>query len=179
MTITEIQNAIDRCAIGIDQTTREGKAKAINATLETSDRKKELAKLLSVTVRAITGWVSDLDQAEREERKAKIKEMYLKAYTAEEIGEAVGSVDVVKKELPCLLEDIPKSTKVQFSEDDWQPPIYNVWTFAKKTNATSHFGNTEQRIVDNLLWAYTQPLDIVIDPFGGGGSTLDVCDELL
>ena len=34
MTITEIQNAIDRCAIGIDQTTREGKAKAINATLD-------------------------------------------------------------------------------------------------------------------------------------------------
>lgn len=145
----------------------------------TSDRKKELAKLLSVTVRAIAGWVSDLDQAEREERKAKIKEMYLKAYTAEEIGEAVGlSQESIKKDyLSVLSEDLPKVPKVQFSEESWQPPIYNVWTFAKKTNSTSHFGNTEQRIVDNLLWAYTQPLDIVIDPFGGGGSTLDVCKE--
>jgi len=140
-----------------------------------ADRKKEIASLLSVTVRAVTGWVSDLDQAEREERKAIILDMWQKCYTAEEIGEAVGSIDVVKKELPCTLEDILKGTKVQFSEPEFQPPIYNVWAFGKKTNEVSHFGNTEQRIVDNLLWLYTEPGDIVVDPFGGGGSTLDVC----
>lgn len=80
------------------------------------------AAKLAVTVRTFTEWVSNLDQADREARKAKIKDLYLKAYTAEEIGETVGSVDVVKKELPCLLEDIPKSTKVQFSDEDWKPP---------------------------------------------------------
>lgn len=153
-----------------------------------ADRKKELAKLLSVSIRAITGWVSDLDQAEREERRAKIKEMYLRAYTAEEISVVVGidrsSVDDIlngkkteKMEVRGILEDLLKIPKVQFLDEDWQPPIYNVWTFAKKTNGTSHFGNTEQRIVENLLWAYTNPLDIVIDPFGGGASTLDVCKE--
>ena len=108
--------------------------------------------------------VSDLDQAEREARKEKIKDLYLKAYTAEEIGEVIGSVDVVKKELPCLSEyvlkstkvtfseenlkselslistELVKSSKVQFSDDTWTPPIYNVWSFAKKTNETSHFG---------------------------------------
>lgn len=138
-----------------------------------ADRKKELSEMLSVSVRSITTWVADLDQAEREARKEKIKDLYLKAYTAEEIGEVIGSVDVVKKELPCLSEDVLKSTKVQFSEEGWQPPIYNIWSFAKKTNETSHFGNTEQRITDNLLHLYTNPLDIVIDPFGGGGGCPD------
>ncbi len=138
-------------------------------------RKKELAKLLSVSLSAVTGWVSDLDQAEREERKKTILDMWQKCYTAEEIGQAVGlSKPAIEKEVSLLLADLLKVGKVQFS-DDFAPPIYNVWAFGKKTNETSHFGNTEQRIVDNLLWLYTEPSDIVVDPFGGGGSTLDVC----
>lgn len=144
----------------------------------TPDRKKYLAKLLSVTVRAIQEWVSDLDQAEREERKKTIQDLYLKCYTAEEIGAVVGlSKDAVEKEVSLINEDIRSVGKVTFSEPDYAPPIYNVWAFGKKTNETQHFGNTEQRIVDNLLWLYTEPLDIVVDPFGGGGSTLDVCKQ--
>jgi hypothetical protein len=140
------------------------------------DRKKYLAKLLSVTVRAVQEWVADLDQAEREERKKTIQDLYLKCYTAEEIGHVVGlSKDAVEKEVSLINEDIRSVGKVTFSEPDYAPPIYNVWAFGKKTNETQHFGNTEQRIVDNLLWLYTEPLDIVVDPFGGGGSTLDVC----
>ena len=141
-----------------------------------ANRKKELSLLLSVTVRAITGWVSDLDQAEREERKKTILDLWQRCYTAEEIGEAVGlSGGQLKETVQSVSEDLLKQTKVQFSEPDFQPPIYNVWAFGKKTNETGHFGNTEQRIVDNLLWLYTEPGDIVVDPFGGGGSTLDVC----
>jgi len=143
-----------------------------------AERKKELAKLLSVSLSAVTGWVSDLDQAEREERKKTILDMWLKCYTAEEIGEAVGlSKPAVEKEVNLLFADVLKVGKVQFSEPDYVPPIYNVWAFGKKTNETEHFGNTEQRIVDNLLWLYTEPGDIVVDPFGGGGSTLDVCKQ--
>ena len=85
-----------------------------------------------MSVRAVIGG----DQAEREERKAKIKEMYLKCYTSEEIGEAVGlSKDQANEQVCRILEDFPKSVKVTFSEEDFAPPIYNVWTFAKKTNA--------------------------------------------
>jgi DNA modification methylase len=132
--------------------------------------------LLSVTVRAVQEWVSDLDQAEREERKKVIQDLYLKAYSENEIASAIGTTRTpVQESLLNINEDVRKNSKVTFSESDYQPPIYNVWAFGKKTNETEHFGNTEQRIVDNLLWLYTQPLDIVVDPFGGGGSTLDVC----
>lgn len=140
-----------------------------------AERKKVLAELLSVTVRAVSEWVSDLDQAEREERKQTIRDLYFKCYTAEEIGEQVGLEKKTSEREVCdILEEVPKCPKVLFS-DNFSPPIYNVWSFGKKTNETEHFGNTEQRIVENLLWLYTQPLDIVVDPFGGGGSTLDVC----
>ena len=66
-----------------------------------------------------------------------------------------------------------------FDEEDGLRPIYNVWTFGKKTNEVSHFGNSEQRILDNLLYLYTEPFDIVLDVFGGGGSTIDVCKNRL
>lgn len=148
-----------------------------------ADRKKELARKLSVSLRAVTDWVQDLDKAEREARRETIREMYLQAYTAEEIGESVGvnsslltrNTEKEKGELTVEIAKLLNLPKVQFSDEDWQPPIYNVWTYAKKSNQTEHFGNTEQRILENLLWAYTQPLDIVIDPFGGAGPTLDIC----
>ena len=62
---------------------------------------------------------------------------------------------------------------------DFEPPIYNVWKQQEKTAGVSHFGNSEVRWLDNLLYLYTQPFDIVVDPFAGSGSTIDVCCERL
>jgi len=94
------------------------------------------------------------------------------------IAEATGvSIQPVKDTLSDFSEGVPKNLKVQslFNDTDFTPPLYNIWTFAKKSNAVSHFGNSEQRIVDNLLYLYTEPFDIVVDPFAGGGSTIDAC----
>lgn len=87
------------------------------------------------------------------------------------------SIQPVKDTLSDFSEGVPKNLKVQslFNDTDFTPPLYNIWTFAKKSNAVSHFGNSEQRIVDNLLYLYTEPFDIVVDPFAGGGSTIDAC----
>jgi DNA modification methylase len=78
------------------------------------------------------------------------------------------------------LEDFPKlRTYATYSEPDWKPPLYNIWRYGKTSNNTNHFGKTEQSITDNLLYLYTEPFDIVVDPFGGGGSTIDVCKHRL
>jgi len=65
--------------------------------------------------------------------------------------------------------------KTASSHADLDPPLYNVWKQQEKTAGASHFGNSEVRWLDNLLYLYTKPLDIVIDPFAGGGSTIDLC----
>jgi len=39
------------------------------------------------------------------------------------------------------------------------------------------FGSIPQEIIDNLLYYYTNPFDVVFDPFAGGGSTIDKCIE--
>jgi predicted DNA-binding protein YlxM (UPF0122 family) len=103
-------------------------------------------KVLSVTPRSVNNYLGDVEKDLREKRKEKIREMYLACYSNEEIGEEVGlSDEAVRKEVSQHLETFPNVVKVaaQFQDEDFQTPIYNIWTFAKKTNEVSHFGNTE------------------------------------
>ena len=40
---------------------------------------------------------------------------------------------------------------------DFAPPIYNVWKQQDKSNKVDHFGNSEPRWLENLLYLYTDP----------------------
>ena len=84
--------------------------------------------------------------AVRLRRKKTILDLWQKCYTAEEIGDVVGLVKMqANEEVSKVLADVLKTYEVTFSESDFQPPIYNVWAFGKKTNETAHFGNTDTR----------------------------------
>lgn len=146
--------------------------------------KQAIAITLSVSLRSVNNYLSDVDKQLREERKQRIFDMYLACYTQAEIAEDVGlSVMSINRDVEVYnkMEIFPNSYKLlaSFSDEDFTPPIYNVWSYGKKTNGVGHFGNSEQRIVENLLYLYTEPFDIVLDPFGGGGSTIDVCRKRL
>ena len=83
-------------------------------------------------------------------------------YTQEEIANEVNqthkTIDNAIETL-VILETLPKLPKLfaQFDDPDFQIPLYNLWNFGKLTNGTSHFGNSEQRILENLLYLYTEP----------------------
>ena len=146
--------------------------------------KQEIATTLSVSLRSVNNYLSDVDKQLREERKQRIFDMYLACYTQAEIAEDVG---LTQKTIANEIESFSNfgtsskitKTSANFMDEDFTPPIYNVWSYGKKTNGVGHFGNSEQRIVENLLYLYTEPFDIVLDPFGGGGSTIDVCRKRL
>jgi hypothetical protein len=55
--------------------------------------------------------------------------------------------------------------------------VYNVWNFQKRDErfGIEHPGNIPGQIIQNLNWYYTNPGDLIIDLFGGGGVSLDVC----
>lgn len=160
-----------------------GDKKNLALKLYTGD-KKELATLLSVSERSVARWVENIDKAQREERNRRIQDMWLAVRTADEIGDEVSltrqAVDKSIEEMQ-LLDKWQKvaQTAATYNDADWKPQLYNIWNFHKLSNSTGHFGNTEQGIVDQLLYMYTEPFDIVVDPFGGGGSTIDVCKKRL
>lgn len=175
--------AIDRNAKHGLQLSQDDKKKlARQLYLAKTHDRAALKSLLSVSEGSLSSWLSDIDRAEREARKKRTQEMWLACYTAEQIAEALQqNQKTVESDIAEFLKssELKKLGKVAFAEDDYHPPLYSVWAFNKKTNDVSHFGNSEPRIVDNLVYLYTEPLDIVVDPFAGSGSTINVCQKRL
>ena len=100
----------------------------------------------------------------------------LACHTQAEIAERVG---LTREAVTMFLQKMSK--EYQENQIDifrnFDPQIYTVWNFAKLTNKTRVFGSIPQEIIDNLLYYYTNPFDVVFDPFAGGGSTIDKCIE--
>lgn len=163
-------------------------------------KKKELASILSVSEKTVNNWLSNIDKDARDARNKRIFAAWLACWTQEEITEKEGlprqtvtdflasyagngnvSESGQTRENDADTETGYKLTKAELADaqfaTDFDAPLYDLWTFAKKTNSVNHFGNTEQRILDILLCRYTKMFDIVIDPFAGGGSTIDVCKK--
>lgn len=148
---------------------------------ERDDKKKQLAKILSVSERTIRDWLSRVDKDAKEARNKRIFEMWLACYENTEIAAVCGCDEKTVRTVIGETADLPKLRKDEAANaghaTDFTPPIYNIWKQQEKTSGSSHFGNSEVRWVDNLLYLYTNPFDVVLDPFGGGGSTIDICKK--
>ncbi len=139
--------------------------------------KERLQGVLSVSKRTMQTWLSRIDKDTKQQQKKKVFDLWMQCRTQDEIAAEVGLSQPSVKEILSKNAKLPKSIKFQFQDESFTPPIYNVWKLQKKSNKVSHFGNSEQQWLENLLYLYTEPFDIVVDPFAGGGSTIDVCKK--
>lgn len=176
--------SIKRNATGVMQLGQdEKKSLALKLYTGRNGDKAELCGILSVSERTMSRWTSRRDKDLKDERDKKIADMWLACYTEEEIAEAVGCGDATIREFlkESAEKDIWQKARIfaNYTDPDWTPPLYDIWKAKEKSNKTTHFGNSEASFLDNLLYMYTQPFDIVVDPFGGGGSTIDVCKRRL
>lgn len=145
---------------------------------ESAEYKERLAKILSVQLRSVQNWTSRDDKDHKRELERVAFQLWLSCHTHEEIAEQTGwsrpvVTEFVEKRTLSFLDKTQRAAAEHAT--DFDPPIYNVWKQQEKSNGSSHFGNSEIRWLDNLLYLYTQPFDVVIDPFAGGGSTIDLC----
>jgi hypothetical protein len=146
---------------------------------EREGKKAHLAKILSVSERTIYDWLGRIDKDSKAARNKRIFQLWLACRTQEEIAEECGCDQHTVSEVLVENADLQKSLKptALHQEDGFEVPLYNVWKQQKKSNGSNHFGNSEVRWLDNLLYLYTKPFDIVVDPFAGGGSTIDLCKK--
>lgn len=141
----------------------------------------DIERVLSVSRRSVSEYLRADKEQLRAERDAKIRALWLACHTLNEISEAVGVPLQTVHDLTATFpktEALPKSEKLlaEFNDADWKPPLFDLWNQARNTNH-EHFGNSPQEFVENLLYLYTDPFGIVVDPFAGGGSTIDVCQR--
>lgn len=137
---------------------------------------KDIAAALGVSPATVSGWLSRTIKEEKERKKDQARAMWMACATQDEIAEAV---EVEQRTISNWEDDFRKNSEAEdfLNSRDFELPIYNVWKQQAKSNAVSHFGNSEPRWVENLLYLYTQPASIVVDPFAGSGSTIDVCKK--
>jgi len=146
---------------------------------ERDAKKKQLAKILSVSERTVRDWLSRIDKDSKAERDRRIFDKWMACETNVAIAEQCDCDEKTVRDVIGELADLPKlrnqDQAAASHATDFDPPLYNLWKQQEKTVGLSHYGNSEVRWVDNLLYLYTKPFDIVVDPFAGSGSTIDIC----
>jgi hypothetical protein len=141
------------------------------------DTYESIADTLHVSKTQVTDWLSRTVKEQKDRQDKQMMALWLACHTAEEIGEQLKLPrQTVSDRLQVLPEEYQRthSAKLLF-QDDFPVPLYNVWKQQEKSNKVTHFGNSEARWLENLLYLYTKPFDIIVDPFAGGGATIDIC----
>ncbi len=157
-------------------------------------KQSDLCKELSVPASTMSRWLKEVEDTVELDRLQLILERWLSCRTEQEIATEIAGIErfskLTRQQVGNLIEDTTISPKWEklakvldfaLHEDDssWAPQIYSLWNFGRLTNAVRTFGSIPQEILDNLLYYYTKPFDVVFDPFGGGGMTIDVCRKRL
>lgn len=159
--------------------------------LETSDKKRladqlyrkgtkddaELIELLSVTAGTLKKYLEDARADEREELKRSVIDRWLNCEWAS-YREAGRAVELDDKTAGGWIAEFTNQF-VNSAPDTLQ--TFDVWSFSKADDDAgikSHFGRMPPQVVENLLWLYTEPGQIVFDPFAGGGTTIDVAKRM-
>ena len=137
---------------------------------------KEIAESLGVSQSTVSAWLSRTLKDEKERKKKAAYDLWLACHTQEQIAD---QIKVPRRTVAGWIDSFGEISATDISpfSSDFTPPLYNVWKQTRKSGPLAHFGNSEPRWLENLLFLYTELADIVIDPFAGSGSTIDVCKK--
>jgi len=128
--------------------------------------RERLIKCLSISTRTFDGWVSNKAKQLKKEKEEEAIITYLHAELIQkQVAEIIG---VSEAEMTRILQNCKNADMKDFT-----PFLYNLWN-SSKDNKITHFGNIPQLFIENLLYYYTEPFDIVYDPFAGGGRTNEI-----
>ena len=144
--------------------------------LSNGERMRELMALLSVSARTAEAWTKDARAAELAEQQATAWDMWLDCHIQEQIARIIG---VDQGTVSRWLMQFRKSAELHKPPDSRQH--FDVWDFhtASEDDGTpSYFGKVPPQVIENLLWLYTEPDQIIVDPFVGGGTMIDVAKRM-
>jgi predicted XRE-type DNA-binding protein len=147
------------------------------AHLTTAERVHEIRDVLAVSRDAVERWTKDERQAEKRAIQERAWDLYLNCFSQREIAESIGvSQPTVKEWLDR------KSADADFLSPPESRQHFDVWQFATTDRESggqqSYFGAVPPQVMENLLWFYTDPGQIVVDLFAGSGTTVDVAKTM-
>jgi hypothetical protein len=133
----------------------------------------EMVSLLSITQDTLDTYLRDARKDEKQAQQEKAWDLWLDCWSLREIEKEIGVDQATVDRWVSQKREDPELR---------QPPAsrqhFDVWQFATADGESKYFGKMPPQIVENLLWLYTDPGDIVVDPFAGGGTTIDVAKTM-
>jgi DNA modification methylase len=131
----------------------------------------EFAELLSITPKTLKEYLRDAKRDEKEEKKGKAWDLWLDCCSerdiADRIGAAPNTIGTWIAQKSNGLENCAPASRQHF----------DVWSFPDGDDG-SYFGHMPPQVVENLLWGFTEPGEIVFDPFAGSGTTIDIAKAM-
>jgi len=153
---------------------------------------KRLKETFSIPDSTFSDWTKDLSLELEWQQLQKILNLYLNNKTYEEISIELGTTKGnISKKIDkitqfCFQDTISEDGNIpgfinDFKEyvSSFKPIYYNHHYINILDDDNYHFGKFPEYYLENLLHYYTEPFDIVYDPFAGGGTTIDMCKKWL
>jgi predicted transcriptional regulator len=164
---------------------------------------KMVAKMLGISEGTVSGFVSDLLAKQREERRSKALRLSLLGWTQAEIAERLGVTqpkinqdiknfdselfysghtdDEIALRLGLPIQVVKAIQLKNKTDDDRVKTLnikirpYDVWSFQKCHDlmGDQHPGRIPGDLIVHVMYFFTQPGDLVVDPMAGSGTTLD------
>lgn len=139
---------------------------------------EDIGEILAVSNTTVSKWCSDINDKKRKEKREKATKLYLD-YLNYPTQEGVAKALNIRQ--PTIANYI-KSLRNQIYNN--APPdslqLYNVWKFHQcdPQYGMEYPGRIPGQVIENLVYYYTEPFDLVVDPMAGGGTTVDVCKAM-
>lgn len=139
------------------------------------EKKEDTSKLLAVSKEKIRQWTKDILDKINDAKKQEAWGMWLACCTEDEIAECT-KVDraTINRWISGKKQEIGKCTIFPESLQ-----IYNIWNIGTRAKTEDEYpGRLPLDVMENLLYYYTNPFDIVLDPMAGGGTTVTCCKKM-
>jgi hypothetical protein len=118
----------------------------------------ELRDPLSITEETLKTYLADAKRDEKAAAKSKAWDLWLDCHSERGIAKETGTPHqtisdwLAEKRKDPIFGQVPPSRQ-----------HFDVWQFQKADGESSFFGRMPPQVVENLLWLYTKPGDIVDD----------------
>lgn len=148
----------------------------LNLGGDPTERYAEIANVLSLTIESAEKYCAKARQTEKRIQQDKAWTLWLDCVPQTEIAEQLA---VPQTTVSGWLTKREQSSEIVSHPTSRQH--FDVWSFDRADDdagAQSYFGALPAQVIENLLWLYTDPGDVVVDLFAGSGTTIDVAKAM-
>lgn len=149
----------------------------LNAGGSEDERYALIAETLSLKFDVAKKYCAQARQTEKRRQQEQAWDMWLDCVSQVDIAERLG---VPRKTINDWVANREQSSEVASPPESRQH--FDVWQFPATDRdgggQQSYFGAVPPQVVENLLWFFTEPGDIVVDLFAGSGTTIEVAKRM-